>query len=74
MVYFLFLTMIINFWALELMFSTPKQDFNNAHEVHCSRERSRVAWKIIEEVLNQPLNGVLFTYIAGHAWYDMVRY
>ncbi|XP_022154197.1 uncharacterized protein LOC111021515 [Momordica charantia] len=31
--------------------STPKQDFNNAHEVHCSRERSRVAWKIIEEYL-----------------------
>ncbi|KAG7017805.1 hypothetical protein SDJN02_19671 [Cucurbita argyrosperma subsp. argyrosperma] len=31
--------------------STPKQDLNNAHEVHCSRERSRAAWKIIEEYL-----------------------
>ncbi|KGN58210.1 uncharacterized protein LOC101219582 [Cucumis sativus] len=31
--------------------STPKQDWNNAHEVHCSRERSRAAWKVIEEYL-----------------------
>lgn len=46
------------FWALELMFSTPKQDWNSAHEVHCSRERSRAAWKIIEEVFIQHLNGV----------------
>uniref|UniRef100_A0A2P2IPJ7 Uncharacterized protein MANES_15G155700 n=1 Tax=Rhizophora mucronata TaxID=61149 RepID=A0A2P2IPJ7_RHIMU len=28
-----------------------KQEQENMHEVHCSRERSRAAWKIIEEVL-----------------------
>ncbi|KAG6588922.1 hypothetical protein SDJN03_17487, partial [Cucurbita argyrosperma subsp. sororia] len=31
--------------------SAPKQDWNDAREVHCSRERSRAAWKIIEEYL-----------------------
>ncbi|KAG8637701.1 hypothetical protein MANES_15G155700v8 [Manihot esculenta] len=30
---------------------TLKQEQGNAHEVHCSRERSRAAWKIIEEYL-----------------------
>lgn len=48
----------LNFWALELIFSTPEQDWNNAHEVHCSRERSRAAWKIIEEVFIRHLNVV----------------
>ncbi|KAJ7956102.1 C2H2-like zinc finger protein [Quillaja saponaria] len=28
-----------------------KQEQENAHEVHCSRERSRAAWKVIEEYL-----------------------
>ncbi|XP_012071275.1 uncharacterized protein LOC105633316 isoform X2 [Jatropha curcas] len=28
---------------------TLKQEQGHAHEVHCSRERSRAAWKIIEE-------------------------
>lgn len=28
-----------------------KHDEGNADEVHCSRERSRTAWKIIEEYL-----------------------
>ncbi|XP_022989704.1 uncharacterized protein LOC111486705 isoform X2 [Cucurbita maxima] len=31
--------------------SAPKQDWNDAREVHCSRDRSRAAWKIIEEYL-----------------------
>ncbi|KAJ6812292.1 uncharacterized protein M6B38_149360 [Iris pallida] len=31
--------------------STLKQDVPQKHEVHCSRERSRAAWKIIEEYL-----------------------
>ncbi|OMO69108.1 hypothetical protein COLO4_29261 [Corchorus olitorius] len=30
---------------------TFKQEQGNAHVVHCSRERSRAAWKIIEEYL-----------------------
>uniref|UniRef100_A0A2N9FJD7 C2H2-type domain-containing protein n=1 Tax=Fagus sylvatica TaxID=28930 RepID=A0A2N9FJD7_FAGSY len=30
---------------------TLKQEQEHAHEVHCSRERSRAAWKIIEEYL-----------------------
>ncbi|XP_015879033.2 uncharacterized protein LOC107415251 [Ziziphus jujuba] len=30
---------------------TPKQELGDAVEVHCSRERSRAAWKIIEEYL-----------------------
>ncbi|GFS39822.1 C2H2-like zinc finger protein [Actinidia rufa] len=30
---------------------TLKQEEQHAHEVHCSRERSRAAWKIIEEYL-----------------------
>ncbi|XP_065877174.1 uncharacterized protein [Euphorbia lathyris] len=30
---------------------TQKNQQGNAHEVHCSRERSRAAWKIIEEYL-----------------------
>uniref|UniRef100_A0A5B6YJI0 C2H2-type domain-containing protein n=1 Tax=Davidia involucrata TaxID=16924 RepID=A0A5B6YJI0_DAVIN len=30
---------------------TLKQEEQYAHEVHCSRERSRAAWKIIEEYL-----------------------
>ncbi|XP_057970431.1 uncharacterized protein LOC131159493 [Malania oleifera] len=30
---------------------TLKQEPEHAHEVHCSRERSRAAWKIIEEYL-----------------------
>lgn len=33
------------------MFRTLKQHQENAHEVHCSRERSRAAWKIIEKYL-----------------------
>ncbi|KAF2316502.1 hypothetical protein GH714_041843 [Hevea brasiliensis] len=33
------------------MFRTLKQEQGNAHEVHCSRERSRAAWKIIEKYL-----------------------
>lgn len=27
-----------------------EQEQEHAHEVHCSRERSRAAWKIIDEV------------------------
>ncbi|KAB1217299.1 hypothetical protein CJ030_MR4G021022 [Morella rubra] len=30
---------------------TLKQELEHAHEVHCSRERSRAAWKVIEEYL-----------------------
>ncbi|KAK3040595.1 hypothetical protein RJ639_026916, partial [Escallonia herrerae] len=30
---------------------TSKQEEEHVHEVHCSRERSRVAWEIIEEYL-----------------------
>ncbi|CAL8158186.1 unnamed protein product [Prunus armeniaca] len=30
---------------------TLEQEHEHAHEVHCSRERSRAAWKIIEEYL-----------------------
>ncbi|KAL6997036.1 hypothetical protein U1Q18_007159 [Sarracenia purpurea var. burkii] len=30
---------------------TLKQEEHGAHEVHCSRERSRAAWKVIEEYL-----------------------
>ncbi|XP_048330387.2 uncharacterized protein LOC107418119 isoform X1 [Ziziphus jujuba] len=30
---------------------TLKQEQEHAHQVHCSRERSRAAWKIIEEYL-----------------------
>ncbi|XWS37156.1 hypothetical protein CRYUN_Cryun19dG0018800 [Craigia yunnanensis] len=30
---------------------TLKQESHHTHEVHCSRERSRVAWQIIEEYL-----------------------
>ncbi|XP_058228252.1 uncharacterized protein LOC131336428 isoform X1 [Rhododendron vialii] len=30
---------------------TQKQEEQHTHEVHCSRERSRAAWKIIEEYL-----------------------
>ncbi|KAF8390578.1 hypothetical protein HHK36_025105 [Tetracentron sinense] len=30
---------------------TLKQEQEHAHEVHCSRERSRAAWKIVEEYL-----------------------
>lgn len=33
------------------MLRNVKQDQDGVHEVHCSRERSRAAWKIIEEVL-----------------------
>lgn len=32
-------------------FRTLKQEQGESFEVHCSRERSRAAWKIIEEVL-----------------------
>ncbi|KAK9278630.1 hypothetical protein L1049_028203 [Liquidambar formosana] len=31
--------------------STLKQQQEHAHEVHCSRERSRAAWKVIDEYL-----------------------
>ncbi|OMP04824.1 Kelch repeat type 2 [Corchorus olitorius] len=30
---------------------TLKQDTHHAHEVHCSRERSRAAWQILEDYL-----------------------
>lgn len=32
------------------MCRTLKQEPGRAHEVHCSRERSRAAWGVIEEV------------------------
>ena len=32
------------------MLRNINQDQDGAHEVHCSRERSRAAWQIIEEV------------------------
>ena len=35
------------------MLRTLKQERGDALEVHCSRERSRAAWKIIEEVLQR---------------------
>ncbi|OIT04800.1 PREDICTED: uncharacterized protein LOC109223634 [Nicotiana attenuata] len=31
--------------------SSPEQDKPHVHEVHCSRDRSRAAWKVIEEYL-----------------------
>lgn len=39
------------FKSLGLMLRTVKQEHGDAFEIHCSRERSRAAWKIIEEVL-----------------------
>ncbi|KAI8558062.1 hypothetical protein RHMOL_Rhmol04G0059300 [Rhododendron molle] len=35
----------------QLKGKTQKQEEQHTHEVHCSRERSRAAWKIIEEYL-----------------------
>ncbi|KAI8529153.1 hypothetical protein RHMOL_Rhmol12G0203600 [Rhododendron molle] len=34
-----------------MVFRTLKQEDQHTHEVHCSRERSRAAWEIIEEYL-----------------------
>ncbi|CAN4087977.1 unnamed protein product [Withania somnifera] len=31
--------------------TSPEQDKSHVHEVHCSRERSRAAWKVVEEYL-----------------------
>ncbi|KAH0688230.1 hypothetical protein KY290_019885 [Solanum tuberosum] len=31
--------------------TSPAQDKSQVHEVHCSRERSRAAWKVVEEYL-----------------------
>lgn len=41
-----------NFKAFENFFEyrTLLQDSSHKHEVHCSRERSQAAWKVIEEV------------------------
>lgn len=38
---------------LSLNFRPLKQVEENVHEVHCSRERSRAAWQIIEEVFQE---------------------
>lgn len=40
----------VHMYCLYLMIRTVGQDQDGVHEVHCSRERSRAAWKIIEEV------------------------
>ena len=56
------------------MSSAPKQDWNDAREVHCSRERSRAAWKIIEEVSIQHLILMVMAFTSTHRYdhlYDM---
>ena len=46
----IFLWKFVTDLGFTVIFRTLKQEEQHAHEVHCSRERSRAAWKIIEEV------------------------
>lgn len=40
----------ISFIYIFVIVRSILQEDAQIHEVHCSRERSRIAWKIIEEV------------------------
>lgn len=42
---------LIRFGFMCLIFRAIEEENGDNVEVHCSRERSRAAWKIIEEVL-----------------------
>lgn len=44
--------------SMSLILRTLKLELGDAVEVHCSRERSRAAWKIIEEVLGRNVHEV----------------
>lgn len=45
------------------MYRTLKQELGDPPEVHCSRERSRAAWKIIQEVWKKIVHKLFYYYI-----------
>lgn len=49
-VYFVPKAFTLLIFVIILMFRMVQQGKEHAHEVHCSRERSKAAWKILEEV------------------------